>query len=78
MKRKLTGYGAVMVSIKDRYAAALTKAEQVLGSEKRAREWMREPAMFLDGQLPAELVRTAEGAALVDTYLDQIEHGVYP
>jgi uncharacterized protein (DUF2384 family) len=35
-----------MASVKDRYAAALAKAAQVLGSEERAGEWMREPAMF--------------------------------
>ena len=67
-----------MASIKQRYAAVLAKAAKVFGSEKHAREWMREPAMFLNRQVPAELVRTREGAAIVDTYLDQIENGVFP
>lgn len=67
-----------MASIKQRYASTLAKAAKVLGSEKHARQWMREPATFLNRQVPAELVRTPEGAELVDTYLNQIEYGVYP
>ena len=49
----------------------------MFGDEKRARQWMREPAFGLNRQLPADLVATAEGAELVQTYLAQIEHGVY-
>ena len=36
-----------------------------------------QPALGLDQQIPAKLVRTAAGAEIVDTYLDQIEHAVY-
>jgi len=38
---------------------------------------MREPAFGLNRQLPAELVASAQGAELVQTYLTQIEYGVY-
>lgn len=66
-----------MSSQKDRYAAALSKAASVLGSEEAAQQWMREPAMGLDRQVPAKLVGTVAGAELVNTFLDQLEHGVY-
>ena len=68
--------GAV-TSRKARYAAALAKATSVLGTEDIARQWMREPAMGLNRQVPAKLVGTAAGAELVDTFLEQLEHGVY-
>lgn len=64
-------------SRKVRYAAALSKAAAVLGSEAAARQWMREPAMGLDRQVPAKLVSTAAGAELVDTFPEQLEYGVY-
>lgn len=66
-----------MTTRKERYASIFSKAVQVLGSEAVAREWMRQPAFGLDRQIPAKLVRSSEGAKLVDTYLDQIEHSVY-
>jgi putative toxin-antitoxin system antitoxin component (TIGR02293 family) len=66
-----------MTTRRERYAIIFSKAVQVLGSEVSAREWMRQPAFGLNQQIPAKLVRTAEGAKLVDTYLDQIEHSVY-
>jgi putative toxin-antitoxin system antitoxin component (TIGR02293 family) len=48
-----------------------------LGSEEAARQWMSEPAMGLNRQVPAELMATAAGAELVDTFLEQLEYGVY-
>lgn len=66
-----------MTTRKERYATIFGKAVQVLGSEASAREWMGQPAFGLDRQTPAKLVRTPEGAKLVDTYLDQIEHSVF-
>jgi putative toxin-antitoxin system antitoxin component (TIGR02293 family) len=66
-----------MASRRERYKAALAKATSVFGDDKRARQWMRDPAFGLDRQVPAALIATAEGAELVDTYLDQIEYGVY-
>ena len=67
----------LMTTRQERYVTILSKAVQVLGSEASAREWMEQPAIGLDQQIPAKLIRTAGGAKLVDTYLDQIEHGVY-
>jgi putative toxin-antitoxin system antitoxin component (TIGR02293 family) len=66
-----------MATQRERYKAALAQATKVFGNEKRARQWMREPAFGLNRQLPAELVASAQGAELVQTYLTQIEYGVY-
>ena len=66
-----------MTSRKSRYAAAQSKAARVLGSEDLARQWMSEPAIALNRQVPAELVNTVAGAEQVDTFLEQLEYGVY-
>jgi putative toxin-antitoxin system antitoxin component (TIGR02293 family) len=66
-----------MATRRERYKAALAEATKVFGNEKRARQWMREPAFGLNRQLPAELVATAEGAELVQTYLAQIDYCVF-
>jgi putative toxin-antitoxin system antitoxin component (TIGR02293 family) len=66
-----------MSSRKARYAAALAKATSVLGSEDVARQWMREPARGLNRQAPVKLVGTKVGPQLVDTFLEQLEYGVY-
>lgn len=66
-----------MSARKARREAVLRKASKVFGNEKEAKRWMREPAIGLNQQVPARLVSTAEGARLVDTYLDQIEYSVY-
>jgi putative toxin-antitoxin system antitoxin component (TIGR02293 family) len=66
-----------MSARKARRETVLKKAVQVFGNEKEAKRWMREPAIGLNQQVPAELVSTVEGAELVSTYLDQIEYCVF-
>jgi len=66
-----------MPSGKDRRAEINSLAASVLGSEDAAKDWMRQPAIGLDRQIPAKLVRTIAGTRLVEEYLMQIEHGVY-
>lgn len=53
------------------------QACSVFGSHEAAREWMRKPAIGLNRAIPNELLGTATGAQLVDTYLDQIEYCVF-
>lgn len=55
----------------------LEKATAVFGSLERANEWMLEPAFGLDLQRPIDVAATAQGRELVETYLGQIEYGVY-
>lgn len=66
-----------MSKLKQRRAEVYQLASQVLGSVENAEDWMGEPAMGLNGQIPAELIRTTDGAKQVETLLMQIEHGVY-
>jgi len=60
-----------------RFAEILAKAIQVLGSQEEAERWMEEPALGLNQMRPIDLLSTTAGTELVDTYLEQIEHGVY-
>ncbi|WP_227340371.1 MbcA/ParS/Xre antitoxin family protein [Sphingopyxis sp. P8] len=66
-----------MPSAKDRRDEIVSLAAGVLGSENAAKDWMRQPAIGLNGQIPAKLVRTIAGTRLVEEYLMQMEHGVY-
>ncbi|TAG20642.1 MAG: DUF2384 domain-containing protein [Cytophagales bacterium] len=39
--------------------------------------WLNKPNGALDGQLPADLIQTAEGIKQVDKILGRIEHGIF-
>jgi uncharacterized protein (DUF2384 family) len=39
---------------------------------------LNQAAMGLDGQRPAALLRTADGAQAVDDFLERLHRGVYP
>jgi putative toxin-antitoxin system antitoxin component (TIGR02293 family) len=60
-----------------KFAEILAKASEVMGSQRDAEEWLSEPAIGLNGYKPLDLLTTSAGAELVETYLGQIEYGVY-
>ena len=60
-----------------KFAEILAKATEVMGTQRDAEEWLDEPAMGLNGQKPLDLLATAAGPELVETFLGQIEYGVY-
>lgn len=60
-----------------KFAHILAKATTVFGSQEEAEKWMVEPAIGLNGNTPIDLIATTAGADLVETFLDQIDHGVY-
>lgn len=66
-----------MLTQDERCAEIHDLAKKVLGTPEDADAWMREPAIGLNRQVPAVLIETAAGADMVETYLLQIEHGVY-
>ena len=66
-----------MPSFEQRRTELYRLAAKVLGSAANGREWMRAPALGLNGQVPADLIGTVEGAKQVETLLMQIEYGVY-
>ena len=58
-------------------AEILAKAEEVLGTRDEAEQWLARPAIGLESRRPIDLMATPQGAVLVKTLLDQMEHGVY-
>jgi putative toxin-antitoxin system antitoxin component (TIGR02293 family) len=60
-----------------RFAELFAKAQEVLGSEPRAVEWMMAPAMALDHRRPINLLTTPVGAQLVDDVIERMRYGVY-
>jgi putative toxin-antitoxin system antitoxin component (TIGR02293 family) len=59
------------------FAETLARATEVFGGRQEAERWMSGEAMGLDGARPIELMRTVQGAALVNEFLVRLEHGVY-
>lgn len=53
------------------------RAAETFGSQEDAVAWLREPNGALAGQAPLDLLRTGEGAVLVEQILTRIDHGVY-
>jgi putative toxin-antitoxin system antitoxin component (TIGR02293 family) len=59
------------------FAETLAKAAEVFGSREDAERWMSAEVMGLDGARPISLMRTVQGAELVNEFLVRLEHGVY-
>lgn len=55
----------------------LAQAEEVFGAEEKARRWLRKPNRALGGSIPFRLLKTSNGARLVDEILGRIAHGVF-
>ena len=52
-------------------------AEQVLGNNKLAYQWLRTPQVGLGNRIPLELLRTESGLREVEDLLGRIEYGVF-
>lgn len=59
------------------FAGTLARATEVFGGREQAERWMSEEAMGLDGARPIDLLRTVQGAELVNEFLGRLEYGVY-
>ena len=60
-----------------KFAEVLALATDVLGTQEAAERWLQEPAIGLNQRRPIDLLQTAAGTALVETYLRRIDFGVY-
>jgi len=60
-----------------KFAEILAKATAVFGSQAEAERWLERPAIGLNRHRPIDLLETPAGIELVETYLKQIEYGVY-
>lgn len=58
-------------------ARVLDRAADIMGSQKAAAEWMLAKSTWLNGRRPLDLLGTKEGLRRIDTYLGQVEYGVY-
>ena len=59
-----------------RVARVFARAQEVLGSAERAREWIRSSVYGLDGQRPLDLLDTEPGARWIERVLHQIDYGL--
>ena len=60
-----------------KFAEILAKATRVFGTQAEAELWLERPAMGLDGRRPIDLMSTPAGSRLVESFLTQLEYGVY-
>ena len=58
-----------------RIGKAVLYAEQVFGDKSRALEWLHAPKRRLGGKTPFQLLRTAEGAQVLEEELVAIDEG---
>lgn len=60
-----------------RVTRMFVRAEEVFESREAAREWLRAPAVALQGESPLEYLDTEIGAREVENILGRLEHGVF-
>jgi putative toxin-antitoxin system antitoxin component (TIGR02293 family) len=60
-----------------RVAGVVALAQRVFGDPMVARDWLVAPNPSLGARVPLRLLRTGNGAQLVESVLGRIEHGVY-
>lgn len=59
------------------FTEILAKAEEVLGGREEAERWLKQESMGLNRKRPIDLLRTSQGAELVEQLLDRMMYGVY-
>ncbi|EJM56937.1 Protein of unknown function (DUF2384) [Pseudomonas sp. GM49] len=60
-----------------RYAQTLKHAINVFGNQQLAKDWLKRPCKYLEGNIPLELISNSPGYQKVENYLTRIELGVY-
>jgi putative toxin-antitoxin system antitoxin component (TIGR02293 family) len=60
-----------------KFAEILAKASAVIGSQEDAEHWLKSPAIGLNQERPIDLLATRAGAEMVESFLKQLEYGVY-
>ncbi|NBF39498.1 MAG: DUF2384 domain-containing protein [Spirochaetes bacterium] len=59
-----------------RYARLFERAVEVLGSEEKARRWLKKEQWALGSRVPLEIARYGPGAREIIDLLGRIEHGI--
>lgn len=60
-----------------RLARIATEADRVFANPKKADLWLRTPLKSLSGQTPLSLLKSEEGALVVEEILGQIDYGIF-
>jgi putative toxin-antitoxin system antitoxin component (TIGR02293 family) len=60
-----------------RAARVLAHAQNVMGGEREALQWMRETKQRFNGRTPFEMLQTEAGGRLVEEMLIQIDEGMF-
>ena len=60
-----------------KFAEILSHATAVFGTQDEAERWLERPAIGLDQRRPIDLLNTAAGVRIVETFLTRLEYGVY-
>jgi putative toxin-antitoxin system antitoxin component (TIGR02293 family) len=60
-----------------RLAELYARAEEVIGSEGLAKQWMQTPRSAFGGKSPLEMASSELGAREVEDLLGRVEHGVF-
>jgi len=55
----------------------IAKATEVFGSLENAENWLRAPALGLNGEVPESLLSTEDGIETLYAFLAQLDRGVY-
>lgn len=58
-------------------AETLAKATSIFGGKEAAQRWLLEPQIGLDQRRPIDLLRTVQGAEVINEFLGRLEYGVY-
>lgn len=66
-----------LASLTWRFAEVLALAMHIMGTAESAQRWMVRPAAGLDGRRPIDMLRTVQGAEVVEDFLMRLEYGVY-
>lgn len=59
------------------FAEVMAQATSVFGSRDAALDWLKKPALALDGLVPIDLMATSAGHHMVKDLLGRFEYGVY-
>ena len=60
-----------------KFAEVLNSACELFSTQEAAEEWLRRPAMALDGRRPVDLLSTPAGVEAVEVLIGRLKYGVF-
>jgi uncharacterized protein (DUF2384 family) len=65
------------VSFEQRRNEIRARVVALQGSKKAGEQWLRTPAIGLNGEVPSKLLRSRKGADLVEELVARLEYGLH-